>query len=226
MSKDIPFPNVELIDSTEESDEELFNRLANLPKFEYEKLRKKEADKLGVRVNFLDKVICQLRLSNEPEPDENKVIETLEPWPDPVSIIWIVDEIKKQINNYCILPNNYLAPLVAWIIGTYCFNSFRVFPKLCIYSPQKRCGKSTLMEVLDGLTFKALMASNTSHAVIYRIIEAYQPTLLLDEADTWLMGRNANEEMRGIINSGHTKTTAQVLRCDGDKSEPKAFSTW
>ena len=225
MSNDIA-PEIGVIDVNNETTEELIERLANLPSFEYEKVRSKEAKELGMRVSALDRFVYQERRVSQPETENNNIIENLEPWHEPVSVTWIVDEIKNQISGYCVLPDNYLSPLVAWIIGTYCFNSFRVFPKLCIYSPQKRCGKSTLMEVLDALTSNSLMASNVSPAVIYRIIEGYQPTLLLDEADTWLIGRNANDEMRGIINSGHTKTTARVLRCDGDKSEPKAFSTW
>jgi len=219
-------PEVGVIDVNNESTEDTIERLSSLSSIEYEKVRTEEAKKLNMRVSALDSFVYQEKRLSQPEPENNSIIENLEPWPDPVNITWIVEEIKKQINNFCILPDNYLSPLVAWIIGTYCFNSFRIYPKLCIYSPQKRCGKSTLMEVLDALTSNALMASNVSPAVIYRVIEVYQPTLLLDEADTWLVGRNVNDEMRGIINSGHTKTTAKVLRCDGDKSEPKAFSTW
>ena len=226
MIDDINTPQVGVIDVNNETNEELIERLANLPSFEYEKVRSNVAKKLGMRVSALDNFVYQEKRSSQPEPENNNIIESLEPWPDTISMTWIVEEIKKQINLYCILPDNYLSPIVTWIIGTYCFDSFRIYPKLCVYSPQKRCGKSTLMEVLDALTSNALMASNVSPAVIYRVIEVYQPTLLLDEADTWLIGRNVNDEMRGIINSGHTKTTARVLRCDGDKSEPKAFSTW
>ncbi len=130
------------------------------------------------------------------------------------------------MRTYCILPNGALEAITVWIIGTYCFDVFRIYPKLCITSPQKRCGKSTLMEVIDALTNRALMASNISPAVIFRIIEKETPTLLLDEADTWLVGNNANEEMRGIINSGHSKTTARVIRCVGDDHSPTPFSTW
>jgi len=32
--------------------------------------------------------------------------------------------------------------------------------------------------------------------------------------------------LRGVINSGHPKASAFVLRCDGDNNEPKRFSTW
>jgi hypothetical protein len=45
----------------------------------------------------------------------------------------------------------------------------------------------------------------------------------VDESDTWLKD---NEEARGVINSGHTRDTAYVLRCNADSNEPERFSTW
>jgi hypothetical protein len=54
-------------------------------------------------------------------------------------------------------------------------------------------------------------------------VEKYRPTLLIDEADTFL---GDHDELRGIINSGHRRSSAFVLRCDGDDQEPKSLSTW
>ncbi|CAL7962695.1 hypothetical protein GAMM_40018 [Gammaproteobacteria bacterium] len=54
----------------------------------------------------------------------------------------------------------------------------------------------------------------------------WKPTLLIDEGDTFI--NNDNAELKGIINSGHTRDTAFVLRTEGDNSnrQPKQFSTW
>ena len=49
-----------------------------------------------------------------------------------------------------------------------------------------------------------------------------RPTLLLDEGDTFL---SDNEEMRGILNSGHRRGGA-VLRTIGDDFEPRQFGTY
>jgi hypothetical protein len=46
--------------------------------------------------------------------------------------------------------------------------------------------------------------------------------LLIDEADSFL---NNNEELRGILNSGHRRGGA-VLRNVGDEHEPHSFSTF
>jgi putative DNA primase/helicase len=48
------------------------------------------------------------------------------------------------------------------------------------------------------------------------------PTLLIDEADTFL---KENDELRGILNSGNKKS-GQVARTVGDDHEPRQFSTW
>ena len=70
---------------------------------------------------------------------------------------------------------------------------------------------------------KSLAASNISPAAVYRTIEKYSPTLLVDEADTFLKD---NDELRGVLNSGHTRAGAFVIRVQGDDHEPVKFSTW
>jgi putative DNA primase/helicase len=49
------------------------------------------------------------------------------------------------------------------------------------------------------------------------------PTVLIDEADTFL---NNSDELRGIVNAGHSKSTAYVIRTVGDKHEPKQFNVY
>jgi putative DNA primase/helicase len=71
---------------------------------------------------------------------------------------------------------------------------------------------------------RPLTASSVSTAAIYRTIERYRPTFVLDEVDTWLRD---NEEMRGVLCGGHTRTTAFVVRVGGDnRDEPQMFSTF
>ena len=55
------------------------------------------------------------------------------------------------------------------------------------------------------------------------MIEVKRPTVLIDEADTFIP---SSEEMRGIINSGHSRASAFVTRTVGDDFEPRQFSTW
>lgn len=59
----------------------------------------------------------------------------------------------------------------------------------------------------------------------FRTVDAWRPTLLVDEADAFMRD---NEELRGIINSGHTRDSAYVVRIvgDGDSMKPQKFSVW
>jgi Protein of unknown function (DUF3631) len=91
-----------------------------------------------------------------------------------------------------------------------------------ITSPEKRCGKTTLLRVIQALVPKPLLASNITAAAIFRTVEIARPTLLIDEGDTFL---RENEELRGVLNSGHSKD-GQVVRLVGDNHEPRVFSTW
>ena len=77
-----------------------------------------------------------------------------------------------------------------------------------------------MLEILSGFCFRPAPADDMTPAVIFRLVDVMQPTLLLDEADTWL-----HEDFRGLLNSGY-KRIGCVWRCDGDDHEPRRFSTY
>jgi len=205
-----------------ETPEEVIKRLADLSEIEYEKVRVEEAKKLGFRVTELDKYVNNER----PSEDEykNDVVTEDAAYSEKVDGIEILSEIEAIINKHMILPVGTLPAIALWIVATYVYNSFRVFPKLGVISPEKRCGKSTLLDILSGLCGRSLLASNISPSAIFRSIDLWQPTLIIDEADTFLANRN--DDIVGILNSGHTKTAAFVIRSEGDDHIPKKFSTW
>src|SRR5262249_54463400 len=70
---------------------------------------------------------------------------------------------------------------------------------------------------------RPLNTSNITSAALFRAVEKWTPTLLVDEADTFI--RNS-DELRGIINSGHQRSNAFVIRTVGDDHEHKKFCTW
>jgi putative DNA primase/helicase len=59
--------------------------------------------------------------------------------------------------------------------------------------------------------------------VVFRAVEKWKPTLLIDEADTFL---HDSDELRGVLNSGHNRRSAIIIRTVGEDHEPKQFSTW
>jgi putative DNA primase/helicase len=72
------------------------------------------------------------------------------------------------------------------------------------------------------LTPRAIRVDNLTAAVMFRLIERDRPTLLIDEADTFLPG---NKELRGVIDSGHA-SDGHFPRCAGKGHEPVAFNTF
>ena len=135
----------------------------------------------------------------------------------------LLTEIQSIIRSHVILSVHEALAVALWIMLTYVFRAFRVCPRLLVSSPEKRCGKTTLLETIQAMCFRGLAAANISAASLFRGLEAWSPTLLIDEADTFLQG---NDELRGILNSGHTKSTAYVIRTVGDEHEPKLFPTF
>ncbi len=151
--------------------------------------------------------------------DNNKT----ELWPETVDGTVLFNELTKTFKQYLALQPYQAETLALWSMFTHCFDASNIAPKLLIHSPEKRCGKSTLLEVLSELVWQPVLASNITSAVIFRIIESQGCTLMIDEADTFIKN---NPEMTGIINSGHRKKTATVWRCTGDDHTPKPFSSW
>jgi putative DNA primase/helicase len=145
------------------------------------------------------------------------------PWPNPFNGEALLYDISALIKRHVVLDNNDLVTVTLWIVLTYLPEVVDCLPFLGIVSPEKRCGKTRLLTILARLVHQALACSNISPASIYRVIEKFCPTLLVDEADSFLKD---NEQLRGIYNSGHTRATAFVIRVNPDTMEPERFSTW
>lgn len=146
-----------------------------------------------------------------------------EPWEDPVPGDQLLREISEIFSDHLIISPHEAVAISLWIVLTYLVDHVSILPLLWFSSPEKRCGKSLALEILYCLVLRPLMGANISAAATYRVIEKYHPTLLIDEADTFL---GKNEELRGVINSGHKKSGAFIIRCHGDNLEPTTFSTW
>ncbi len=146
-----------------------------------------------------------------------------EPWAGPVDGSDLLTQLVSVLRKYVVLPEGAADGIALWILHTYLIDQTFVSPVLALVSPVKRCGKTTVVVLLDSLARRGVAASNVSPASVFRLIERYGPTLIVDEADTFFL---RSDELRGIFNAGHTRRTAMVLRTVGEQHEPRAFSTW
>ena len=171
-----------------------------------------------------------------PEPETKKakdddtkagralVLHEPEPWPEPVDGAKLLDEIAAGIRRYVVFGVTAADAVALWCVGTHAFNVFTIFPRLVATSPEPRCGKTTLLDGIERLVPRPLAAANITAPALFRTIEAARPSLLLDEADTFA---KENEDLRGILNSGHRRN-GSVIRVveSGKEYEPRQFSTW
>jgi len=125
-------------------------------------------------------------------------------------------------NRYVALPAGAADALALWVAHAHAFKAFLYTPRLNINSPEKRCGKSTLRDVVAVFVPRPLSMENMTVAVFFRLVEAYAPTILADEYDAWI---HDNEELRGLLNSGHRRG-GQAFRCVGDNNEVRGFQVF
>jgi hypothetical protein len=97
--------------------------------------------------------------------------------------------------------------VVLWVVHAHALDAFESTPRLALLSPERGSGKTRTLEVLGLVTPNAMHTVNVSTAALYRLVSDKQPTLLLDEADTYLGNHIAkqHEELRGLINAGHRR---------------------
>ena len=150
-------------------------------------------------------------------------LQDTEPWPEPVDGAELLDKLRAAFLRYVVLPDGAAVALALWVVFAHAHDAASMSPILAITSPEKRCGKTLLLDVLGALVPRPLAASSITAATLFRTVEKYRPTLLIDEADTFLAD---HDDLRGVLNSGHRRSQAWVLRTVGDDHEPKKFSTW
>lgn len=177
-----------------------------------------------VSITFLQDQIKKLASAERETSGQGQPISftDIAPWDDPVDGAALLDEIVSEIRRYVMLPEASAIAVALWVIHTYCYDDFEHSPRLVITSPEKQCGKTTLLDVLEALVARPLGTSNITVAAMFRTVEKYRPTLLIDEADSFLKD---NEDMRGVVNSGH-KRNGGIIRTVGDEFEPRSFSTF
>jgi putative DNA primase/helicase len=208
-------------------------RLAAFGPVAYEVARLTEAKALKIPVRSLDRLVHTARLSAkaaaaQPAAVKSKpsCISVLEPWLEAVDGQKLLEDLVRTIQKYVVLSDAEAVAAALWVLFSHTHDCWRISPILAVESPDLRCGKTALLTVLEALVPDALMCSNATGSAVFRTVDEYGPTLVIDEGDTFL---KTGEALRGILNSGHNRKGAYVIRGErtkGGKIEPRAFSTW
>jgi putative DNA primase/helicase len=213
-------PDTLIVSETNSNEAETIARLAALSPVEYDRTRKVEAEALGIRPATLDKLVIQARKDDEKSGLD---FDDVDPWPHPVHAAQLLSEVSATVRRFIICQPETADAVALWACMTWFMDVVQIAPLAVITAPEKRCGKSQLLFLLGKLSYRPLTASNISPAALFRSIDAWKPTLLVDEADAFMRD---NEELRGLLNCGHTRDSAYIIRTVGETFTPTRFNVW
>lgn len=146
------------------------------------------------------------------------------PADEPVDPASLLTEISGLIRTFIVLTPEQADAAALWVAHTHMTDVANVSPILIVNAPERACGKTLVQEVLGRLAYRALPASNASLSALFRSIEYWGVTLMIDEADTFF---GNSPELHGMVNAGH-KRGGTLLRSEvkPDSIAPKTFSVY
>lgn len=146
-------------------------------------------------------LISKMLEGNTPTPEMGDVDRDL-----------LMKDITNAIKTYVVISDHDALAVALWAINTWCYGCFDRCPLLLINAPERECGKTQLLKVVEKLVFRPIETANITLAALFRLINNHKPTLLIDEADTFMDGKN---EMVGVVNKGYERGGV-VLRVESD----------
>src|SRR3954471_14998668 len=83
----------------------------------------------------------------------------------------ILDAVHAALTRYVVLPTREAVDaVVLWIAASHAQPAWAHAPRLVIRAPERRCGKSRLLDIVEGTCFRPIMTVNASTAAVYRSI--------------------------------------------------------
>jgi len=98
-------------------------------------------------------------------------LQNADPYPDPVTGDQLLQELEKVFGQFLKLPAGAAEAMALWVVHTYALEAANISPILCLTSPEKRCGKTSALDLLHNLVSKPLSAANVTPAALFRSVE-------------------------------------------------------
>ena len=202
----------------------------DLAENEFEIRIKEIAKRHGVSTALLRKWWRQLHQSlGEQRPGGGRRVEMPQedPWPLAIGTAEMLSTILGKIGEHVVLDFPGAVAVALYTVLTYTVSELQLCPMLLLRSAVKRSGKTTLLGLLLRMTFRALSVASISAAALYRVVDSFKPTLLMDEVDATLTQKtDTAEALRGLLNAGNDRTSSRVLRCVGEEKEVVSFDAF
>ena len=148
------------------------------------------------------------------EHKQGGLVAEIEPYHEPVTHDEIYTALYSLVHEHMAIDEPLKVAFVLWVIFTYLTDISDFAPIAWITAPERQCGKSTLLGLFERVVNKPMAFNNITQAVLYRVMEQFKPTLLIDEIDTSLKDKN---ELLGIVNAGYSRHASNVPRMNQDK---------
>jgi hypothetical protein len=208
-----------------EADEKaLIDELARSDPLDYDRRRHEAAEQLNIRRGTLDDQVNARRAELAEEEGHAPLFGhwVVEPWHELVDTADLIADLAARIKRHVVLKDHEVLTVALWILFAWAHEVAVHSPILLATSPEAGSGKTTLVSVVGFLVPRGLTTVSISEAALFRSIEKWLPTIIVDEADVLF---TENEPLRSAVNSGWTRGSG-VLRCIGDEKEPHHFSTF
>ena len=141
----------------------------------------------------------------------------------------LLDGVLAFLGDYVVAEAEALDEVTLWVASTHVYEAFACTPYQNIISATPEAGKTTLLELIGLLVHKAISADSISPAALFRAIEKWKATIVIDEADSAIASSRADSEraeaLRGLLNGGYRRS-GRVVRCVPPTHEPHEFSTY
>lgn len=122
------------------------------------------------------------------------------PLSQPIDKEALITDITQLYPKYVVMSEHQALLASLWAINSWgVYKYFDVCPILLINAPEKACGKTQLLNLTKKIVRRPLDSGNLTQAILFRMIHKYDPTFMIDEADTFMGGKG---EMAGIFNKG------------------------
>ena len=204
-------------------------RLAALEPINYEVVRTEAAKRLGMRTQFLDGAVARKRHelgleTDEADDGQGRAVKIVDvpPWPEPVAGDRIAETLAAAVKIYAVLSTATADTIALWVLHTWVVNEFTISPRLAVTSPTKGCGKTTILRLLSKLVRRPKRAGSISPPALFRAVEQFQPTILLDETEKYI---EHGSDLHALLNEGHC-TGGTVLRVLGEKLALREFAVF
>jgi hypothetical protein len=115
----------------------------------------------------------------------------------------LFNEIRDFFVSHLDISNELFYDVYAcFVLASWRSEDFTVVPYLFFLGPLAS-GKTRALECFHRLCYRSIMSTSMSPASLFRALEAWKPTLLLDETEIY--NREAMVEVLALLNSGYRK---------------------